>query len=213
MPPQIRGFGAGPGVGGPFHQPGFPSHGQPQGGPMGGNQYLNANAQMNPFANGNSFGAAGLNGAAAGFADSGFGSQNARMGFAHGPGLQQPQHGGGQVQHNVLMEHPTMRTQPNKGRIREVWKHNLHEEMAVLRDMVDKYPYIAMVSLRTRGEQPIGCGYTDADILTSRATGYGISGRRIETDGRVSRQERLPLPMPADQCRHAQGHPDWPDPL
>ncbi|PNY29812.1 Uncharacterized protein TCAP_00273 [Tolypocladium capitatum] len=144
MPPQIRGFGAGPGVGGLFHQPGFPSHGQPQGGPMGGNQYLNANAQMNPFANGNSFGAAGLNGAAAGFADSGFGSQNARMGFAHGPGLQQPQHGGGQVQHNVLMEHPTMRTQPNKGRIREVWKHNLHEEMAVLRDMVDKYPYIAM---------------------------------------------------------------------
>ena len=118
---------------------------------MGGNQYLNANAQMNPFANGNSFSAAGLNGAAAGFADSGFGSQNARMGFAHGPGLQQPQHGGGQVQHNVLMEHPTMRTQPNKGRIREVWKHNLHEEMAVLRDMVDKYPYIAMVSLRTSG--------------------------------------------------------------
>lgn len=72
------------------------------------------------------------------------------MGFAHGPasaaGLQQ-QHGG-QVQHNVLMDHPTMRAQqPNKGRIREVWKHNLHEEMAVLRDLVDKYPYIAMVSM------------------------------------------------------------------
>ena len=151
MPPQIRGFGAGPGVGAPFHQPGFPSHGQPQGVPLGGNQYLGASAQMNPFAaaNGNSFGAAGLNGGAAGFAASAFGSQNARMGFAHGSGatggLQQPQHGG-QVQHNVLMEHPTMRTQPNKGRIREVWKHNLHEEMAVLRDMVEKYPYIAMVS-------------------------------------------------------------------
>lgn len=38
-----------------------------------------------------------------------------------------------------------MRTQPNKGRIREVWKHNLQEEMAVLRDVVEKYPYIAMV--------------------------------------------------------------------
>jgi CCR4-NOT transcription complex subunit 7/8 len=114
---------------------------------MGGNQYLNTNAQISPFAgvNGNAFGAAGLNGS--GFADSSFGSQSARMGFAHGPtaGLQQPQHGG-QVQHGVLLEHPTMRAQPNKGRIREVWRHNLEEEMAVLRDIVDKYPYIAMVS-------------------------------------------------------------------
>jgi CCR4-NOT transcription complex subunit 7/8 len=148
MPPQPRGFGAGPGVGAPFHQPGFPSHGQPQGGPLGVNQYLNANAQLNPFsaANGNAFAATGLNGAA-GFADTGFGSQSARMGFAHGPAaaaLQQQQHGG-PVQHGVLMEHPTMRAQPNKGRIREVWKHNLHEEMAALRDLVDKYPYIAMV--------------------------------------------------------------------
>lgn len=145
MPPQIRGFGAGPGVGGPFHQPGFPSHGQPQGGPMGGNQYLNANAQISSFAGANGSAFAGLNGS--GFADSGFGSQSARMGFAHGPaaGLQQPQHGG-QLQHGVLMEHPTMRAQTNKGRIREVWKHNLEEEMAVLRDIVDKYPYIAMVS-------------------------------------------------------------------
>ena len=147
MPPPIRGFGAGPGVGTPYgHQPGFPSHGQPQGGHLGANQYLNANAQISPFSgNSNAFGG-GLNGAAAGFADSGFGGQSARMGFAHGPGggLQQGPHGG-QVQHNVLMEHPTMRTQPNKGRIREVWKHNLQEEMAVLRDVVEKYPYIAMV--------------------------------------------------------------------
>lgn len=115
---------------------------------MGGNQYLNANGQISPFiagANGNAFGG-GLNGGlnGAGFADTGFGSQSARLGFAHGPaGLQQPQHAG-QVQHGMLMEHPTMRSQPNKGRIREVWKNNLHEEMAVLRDLVDKYPYIAM---------------------------------------------------------------------
>jgi CCR4-NOT transcription complex subunit 7/8 len=46
------------------------------------------------------------------------------------------------------MEHPGIRSHPNKGRIREVWKHNLHEEMAVLRELVDKYPYIAMVRLR-----------------------------------------------------------------
>ncbi|KAK1247995.1 hypothetical protein MKX07_000883 [Trichoderma sp. CBMAI-0711] len=151
MPPQLRAFGGGPGVGAPFHQAGFPSHGQPQGGPLG-NQYLNANAQLNPFTpnNINSFNAAALNGAA-GFPDTGFGSQSARMGFAHGPNaaaaaLQQPQQQhGGQVQHNALMDHPTMRTQQsNKGRIREVWKHNLEEEMAVLRDIIDKYPYVAM---------------------------------------------------------------------
>ncbi|KAH6890511.1 ribonuclease H-like domain-containing protein [Thelonectria olida] len=150
MPP-LRGFpgglSGGPSGGAPYHQAaGFPSHGQPQGGHLGANQYLNANAQISPFsaANNNAFSTAGLNGAAAGFADSGFGSQSARMGFAHGPaGLQQPQHGG-QMQHNALMDHPTVRAHPNKGRIREVWKHNLHEEMAVLRDLVEKYPYIAM---------------------------------------------------------------------
>lgn len=147
MPPQLRSFGAGPGVGGPhYQQPGFPSHPQ-SGGHLGANQYLNANAQISPFsANGNAFGGTALGGAAGGFGDSGFGGQSARMGFAHpgAAGLQQPQHAG-QAQHNVLMEHQTMRAQPNKGRIREVWKHNLQEEMAVLRDVVEKYPYIAMV--------------------------------------------------------------------
>ncbi|KAI6778833.1 uncharacterized protein J7T54_002663 [Emericellopsis cladophorae] len=37
-----------------------------------------------------------------------------------------------------------LRQHPNRGRIREVWAHNLREEMANLRDLVDKYPYIAM---------------------------------------------------------------------
>ncbi|CVK94263.1 related to POP2-required for glucose derepression [Fusarium fujikuroi] len=142
-PPQLRGFGGGPAVAAPYHQGGFPSHAQQQGGHLGGNQYLNANTQLGAFsaANSNAFTTAGLNGQ--GFADTGFGSQSARMGF-HGPAgaLQQPQHG--QVHQNMLMEHPGIRTHPNKGRIREVWKHNLHEEMAVLRDLVDKYPYIAM---------------------------------------------------------------------
>ena len=103
---------------------------------------------MSPFggANGNAFGSGGLSGSAANFGDTGFGSQSARMGFAHGPAaaMQQQQHA--HLQQNVLMDHPNLRQQPNKGRIREVWKHNLHEEMAALRDLVDAYPYIAMVS-------------------------------------------------------------------
>lgn len=32
-----------------------------------------------------------------------------------------------------------------KTRIRDVWKHNLAQEMAVLRHLVEKYPYISMV--------------------------------------------------------------------
>lgn len=108
-----------------------------------------SNPNQMPFAaNGNAFSAAAGLGAAAGFADSGFGSQSARMGFTHGPSaanMQPPQHGG--QMHPQLAEHHSfnIRSQPNKGRIREVWKHNLAEEMAILRDLVDKYPYIAMV--------------------------------------------------------------------
>lgn len=29
--------------------------------------------------------------------------------------------------------------------VREVWDSNLEEEMAILRDLVEKYPYISMV--------------------------------------------------------------------
>lgn len=194
MPPQIRGFGGGPGVGGPFHQSGFPSHGQPQAGPLGANQYLNNNAQLNVFggANGNVFGGGGLNPpptTSSAYTDT-YGNQSARMGFAHGSGtgvgLQQPQHN--QLQQNMFMEHHNMRQQPNKGRIREVWKHNLHEEMAVLRDLVEKYPYIAMVS----GD------YISILLLALTWTkGYGVPGCSVKTDGKVSWEERLPLPMPA----------------
>lgn len=90
--------------------------------------------------------------AAAGFGvgpDTGLASQAARMGF-HSATLQHQQHAQ-QQSHSVMGDHPA-RTQLAKGRIREVWKHNLEEEMAVLRELVLKYPYIAMVSsLRCAG--------------------------------------------------------------
>jgi CCR4-NOT transcription complex subunit 7/8 len=35
-----------------------------------------------------------------------------------------------------------------KGRIREVWKNNLNQEMAMLRQLVERYPIIAMVRLQ-----------------------------------------------------------------
>ena len=137
--------------------------------------YLNQIGQVNPFAaNSNLLGLAGGLNAAAGFgvgAESGLASHAARMGFTHAgnlqqqqqqsqqqvlqqqqqqqqsqhaqhaPSVQHPQHA--QQQGHGLAEHATRVAQ--KGRIREVWKHNLHEEMANLRDLVDRYPYIAMV--------------------------------------------------------------------
>lgn len=96
------------------------------------------------------------------------------MGFAHGAQLQQQaqqaaaqaqqqshaqqlhhQQAQAHAQHQQLHNHhrlhavlgePHLGRMPAKGRIREVWKHNLAEEMAAIRDLVDKYPYIAMVS-------------------------------------------------------------------
>jgi CCR4-NOT transcription complex subunit 7/8 len=32
-------------------------------------------------------------------------------------------------------------------RIREVWRSNLHQEMDMLRSLIDQYPYISMVSI------------------------------------------------------------------
>jgi CCR4-NOT transcription complex subunit 7/8 len=117
---------------------------------MGANPgYLNQNAGLNPFtANSNILGLAGGMNAGGGFivgGDTGLASHAARMGFAHAANLQQQQHAQ-QQGHNVLNEHPAR--DRSKGRIREVWKHNLHEEMANLRDLVDKYPYVAMVGHR-----------------------------------------------------------------
>ena len=101
---------------------------------------MNANSMSNPFAvNGNALGmSGGFGGSGLGMpSGTGLGSQAAQMSFANAS-LQQ-------ASHNGMGEQGT-RGMANKGnRIREVWKGNLHEEMAMLRQLVDKFPFIAMV--------------------------------------------------------------------
>lgn len=85
--------------------------------------------------------------AAAGFGvgdQTGFASHAARSGFQHAVQLQQQQHPHQQSQ-ALGVERPTRAGGPGKARIRDVWKHNLEEEMALLRELVEDYPYIAMV--------------------------------------------------------------------
>jgi CCR4-NOT transcription complex subunit 7/8 len=123
--------------------------------------YMNPNS-MNAFAgNGNLLalggglntpGGGGFGGlSSAGGDNTGLASHAARMGFAqagHIQQQQQQQQAHPQQQQGHVMgvgDHPG-RNQA-KGRIREVWKHNLQEEMKVLMDLVDEYPYIAMVRI------------------------------------------------------------------
>ncbi|KAF2666088.1 CAF1-domain-containing protein [Microthyrium microscopicum] len=89
------------------------------------------------------FGPQGTNGANGGSSNlhagfgggGGLGGQSAQMAFGHG-GLQQ------QLQQAHEPNSNVMRGQAQ--RIREVWKGNLAEEMAVVRMLIDKYPYISM---------------------------------------------------------------------
>jgi CCR4-NOT transcription complex subunit 7/8 len=101
--------------------------------------FMNAN---NPFAvNGNALSIAGggFGGAGLGMSGgTGLASQAAQMGFANAS-LQQ-QHG-----HNGVGEPGSRNRGKGESRTREVWKSNLAEEMAMLRQLVDKYQYIAMV--------------------------------------------------------------------
>ena len=107
----------------------------------GNPSFMNPNSSINPFANGNALslgqGFGGGGGGLGGSGGTGLASHAAQMGFAHGATLQQQTH-------NVMADH-SARGMVNKGRIRDVWKSNLQEEMETLRRLVDKYPYISMV--------------------------------------------------------------------
>ncbi|ROT40359.1 CAF1-domain-containing protein [Sodiomyces alkalinus F11] len=208
MPPPLPRFPSGPNNIPPYHQQ-FSAHAQGHGAahgpPLGTNpSYLNASSQINPFsANNNVLGvAAGLS--AAGFGvgvgvgvgvndATGLGSHAARMGF-QAAGLHQQQQQHGQPQHNFAADHggPNIRS-GTKARIREVWKHNLHEEMAVLRDLVDKYPYIAMDTefpgivsrpmggFRGKSDYHYQCLRTNVDMLKVIQIGLALFNEDGET--------------------------------
>lgn len=115
--------------------------------------YLGNSQLNNPFGAAAGLGglAAGIN-AGAGFGvgnlagageQTGLGSHAARMSFAHGGQLQQQAHPHQQA-HGLGGDHNTRGGGAAKNRIRDVWRHNLNEEMAVLRELIDDYSYVAM---------------------------------------------------------------------
>lgn len=106
----------------------------------------NHNSGQNPFTLG--AGSNGLSGALGGGGTlgngggSGLASHAAQMGFAHGAALQQRQ------AEDAMGRVSTDGRGPTKGRIRDVWRGNLAQEMNVLRGLIEKYPYISMVGRR-----------------------------------------------------------------
>lgn len=78
----------------------------------------------------------------------GFASQAARTGFQHAAALQQQQQHPHAQSHGQPNERAARAGAGGKGRIREVWRHNFEEEMAVLMDLAEDFPYIAMVGLK-----------------------------------------------------------------
>ena len=92
----------------------------------------------------------GTNGLAPGFrggnnlggAGTGLGSHAAVMAFGHGAAIQQQQ----QQHRETLRRGSGASKSQSRSRIRDVWKSNLEQEMALLRDLIDKYPWISMVS-------------------------------------------------------------------
>jgi CCR4-NOT transcription complex subunit 7/8 len=132
----------------PFPQHPATSHTTHQQSSLSNPPYLTA--QLSPFAS-NGLALGGSMGAASSFQvgdQTGFASQAARTGFQHAAALQQQQHHTHQQSHGQQGERIVRAGGGGgKSRIREVWKHNFEEEMAVLMDLAEDYPYIAMVGL------------------------------------------------------------------
>ena len=102
---------------------------------------------INPFAPpGNINGLAGGFGPGGGLGSGGTGlaSREAVMGFQHGAQLQLQQQARDQIRRGSGGS--TGIKAQSKSRIRDVWRGNLHQELKILRELVDHYPYISMVT-------------------------------------------------------------------
>ncbi|KAG9236746.1 ribonuclease H-like domain-containing protein [Amylocarpus encephaloides] len=142
MPPQMQRFGGAPNnlASHAHYQQQFQGHSQAHAGGLpppslaANPAFMNANSLNHPFA-GSALGVGNFGSGLGMPGGTGLASQAAQMGFNNAAVHQQA--------HNGMGEHGA-RTAANKGRIREVWRSNLQEEMANLRNLVAKYPYIAM---------------------------------------------------------------------
>lgn len=185
MPPPMQRFGGAPNNLASHYQqyPHSQAHSAGLPPPSLGNNpgFMNANSMNNPFAvNGNALSISG------GFGGSGLGmpggtglaSQAAQMGFAN---ASMQQHG-----HNGVGEAGSRNRAKGESRIREVWKNNLAEEMAILRQLVDQYQYIAMVRWDLTGR---------AAKLADSPQGYRVSWYCRKAYGGISGEKRLPLPV------------------
>lgn len=145
-------------------QPGFGGQNPGLFGPSGGNSGLHG---------GNFGGGGGLGGGGTGLA-----SHAAQSGF-HGAGMQQQQH-----MYDGAMGGPV--TKGANSRIREVWKTNLAQEMQLLRSLVDRYPYISMVSGRRTIDRRL--------LLTdSYVAGHRVPRRSSAAYGRIHNKSIISL--------------------
>ncbi|KAJ5104790.1 hypothetical protein NUU61_002137 [Penicillium alfredii] len=175
MPPPVGRYGPS-GLGAPYslqqaHLQSQPPHAQSANSALpppslGGHPGFagNPNTNMNPFTLSGAGISSGMSVAGfAGAADgggTGLASHAAQMGFARGAQMQQQQLHQGHDGRLALES----KAGAVKSRIRDVWKHNLAQEMAVLRQLVDKYPYISMdTEFPGIVARPIGSFQTKAD--------------------------------------------------
>ena len=85
---------------------------------------------------------------------------------------------------------------PLMARIREVWAPNLEAEMRTIRDLIDSYPYVAMVS-----HLSWHC-FRRFDCMTV----YRVSGCRGTTYWQLQELSGLSLPNAAVQCGLVEDH-------
>ncbi|KAI0389000.1 CAF1-domain-containing protein [Xylariaceae sp. FL0594] len=224
MPPPTR-FGGGPPALAPYqHQ--FPqhtanTHGTHQPTSLTNPAYM---PQLSPFPT-NGLALGGAMGATSGFQvaeQTGFASQAARSGFQHAAALQQQQQQ--QQQQQAHHPHPQSHAPAGdrvaragtgaKGRIREVWRHNFEGEMALLMDLAEEFPYIAMDTefpgivgrpmgnFRGKSDYHYQCLRVNVDMLKVIQIGISLFNEKGETP--AERAHNNPGELGAIVRRHEQ---------